>query len=294
MTNDQFSVKRCCDCNALFLVPFPSRKEIKRFYPQNYYSYDVNEPKGFFEKLKEKIIKSKMGGKSNLNFFDKFLLLVFQSKFSGLPLYKLENGKFLDIGCGNGKNLKLMAEYGWDTYGIELDGNAVANAKSQGLKVEQSSLEDADFHAIKFDSIRIWHVFEHLTEPQNAIKKLKELLSDNGEILMAVPNTRSIARKIFNKYWYGLDVPRHVIGYSPKTLKYLVHLHGLRITEIKYASCGSFLGSISNFLRQKFSYKGNLINNIFFVFMLSPIDFISDLFKVGDTIFLKIKKSELL
>lgn len=291
MVNDKFSIRHCHHCKALFISPFPSQKETEKYYPSSYYSYDVNESVGFFENLKKKIIKSKMENDFPLTLIEKVLVFIFQGKFSGIPLYRRESGKFLDIGCGNGKNLKVLKKYGWDAYGIELDKRAVEYARRQGLQVENSSIEEADFYGTKFDCIRIWHVFEHLTDPQTAIQKIRELLSDDGEILMAVPNAQSVACAIFGKYWYGLDVPRHVVSYSPRTLRYLAEKNGLEITEIRYASCGSFVGSISNFFRRKAGYTGNLINNMALILLFSPFDFMSDLFHRGDTIFIKMKRN---
>lgn len=291
MVENKFTVYKCQSCFAVFLSPFPTQEETGKFYPKNYYSYDTAEPDGFFENLKKKIIESKMDAGVAMNWKERLLVFIFQNKFSGIPLYRKDNGKFLDIGCGSGKNLNLLNRYGWDTYGIELDANAVQYAKSQGLKVEKSFIETADFGGIKFDSIRIWHVFEHLTDPQKATEKLKGWLADDGEILMALPNAKSWARMVFGRYWYGLDVPRHVISYSPETLSFLMEKNGLKISELKYSSCGSFVGSISNFFRRECGYQGNLVNNIFLIFLFAPFDYLSDIFKRGDTIFLKIQKN---
>lgn len=291
MTDNKFTLLKCENCSALYILPFPTQKETETFYPKNYYSYEVITEEGFFEKLKRKIIQSKVGDKSKLTIFDRILITIFQSKFSGVPLYRKEKGKFLDIGCGTGKNLSLVKEYGWEVYGLELDERAVLYAQSKGLNVNQDSLESFDSKDMKFDCIRIWHVFEHLTDPHVALEKMRMLLTSEGEILMAVPNAMSFARIIFGRYWYGLDVPRHVIHYSPQSLRVLCKYHNLQITNIRYASCGSFIASISNFLRREFGYQGNLINNTFLVFLFSPLDYMSDLFHMGDTIFLKIRKN---
>jgi 2-polyprenyl-3-methyl-5-hydroxy-6-metoxy-1,4-benzoquinol methylase len=289
-TNKEFHIFECVICKALFLKPFPTKEQTFAFYPTHYYSYSADDNVGFFEKVKQIIIKSKMEPQKKLSLYESILITLFKNKFSGIPLYKKRNAAFLDIGCGNGSNLKLLNKYGWKTYGIELDKNAVKHAKKQGLNVTQKSLEDASFKGVKFDCIRIWHVFEHLTDPHLAMKKLSSLLKDNGEILMAVPNTDSFARKLFGTYWYGLDVPRHVINYSPHTLTYLCAQYDLRITEVRYASVGAYIASISHFLRKNFGFTSNLINNLFLVFLTAPLDFASDLLGKGDTIFLKIKK----
>lgn len=290
MVNDKFSVFSCRDCGAMFVEPFPSRKKTSEYYPKNYYSYDTSSYQGFFENLKKKIVKYHTEPEAKFSFFDKLLIMIFKNKFSGVPLYKKENGKFLDIGCGSGVNLKTTREYGWEAHGIELDEKAVEYAKSQGLNVQRASLEEAQFFGNKFDCIRIWHVFEHLTDPNGVMKKISEILNDDGEILMAVPNTDSFPRILFGTYWYGLDVPRHVINYCPKALRYLCKKNDLKIEKIFCASCGSYVGSFSNFLRKKFGYNGNLINNLFLIALFSPLDFLSDFLKKGDTIFLTIKK----
>jgi 2-polyprenyl-3-methyl-5-hydroxy-6-metoxy-1,4-benzoquinol methylase len=290
MVEDEFSILSCQNCRAMFIDPFPSRERTNDFYPKNYYSYETSEPKGFFEDVKKKIIKFHTDPDAKLGFFDKFLVMLFKSKFSGMPLYKKEGGRFLDIGCGNGTNLRIVKTYGWEAYGIELDKNAVEFAKKQGLNVEQAGLEEADLSGKKFDCIRIWHVFEHLTEPNGAMAKLSGLLNENGEILMAVPNSDSLPRRLFKTYWYALDAPRHVINYCPKTLRYLCRKNNLKIEKIVYASCGSYVGSFSNFFRRNFGYSGNLINNLFLIALFSPLDFLSDFLKKGDTIFVTIKK----
>ncbi|MFM5945211.1 MAG: class I SAM-dependent methyltransferase, partial [Dolichospermum sp.] len=50
------------------------------------------------------------------------------------------HGKLLDVGCGNGSFLNLMKDLGWQTFGIELDPEAVKAAKSNELNVFQCSI----------------------------------------------------------------------------------------------------------------------------------------------------------
>lgn len=297
IVKDKFSIYKCSNCRASFIFPFPNQEETEKFYPNNYYSYkpkdEAKKNEGFFTRIKNNIIKHYMEPGYKFGFFDKLMILLFKGKFSGIPIYKKRNGTFLDIGCGPGNNLEILNRYGWDTYGIEIDERIVEYAKRRNLNVRKDSVESADFPSKKFDCIRIWHVFEHLINPHIALEKISQFLKDDGEILMAVPNGDSFASKFFGKYWYGLDVPRHVITYNPYTLNYLFEKYNLKCESIKYASCGSFIGSISNFFKSRFNFNGNLINNIFLVILFSPLDFISDKLNKGDTIFLKVvKKNE--
>lgn len=287
-TNDDFKVFYCAKCKALFLNPLPSEKEIATFYPKTYYSYKSNQT-SFFTRLKDDIIKNYFEPDRKISLKDKIMVKIFKNKFAGLPFYRKKNGRFLDVGCGSGENLKILNKYGWDTFGIEIDSKAIKKARKQKLNVQCTTLENLKTRG-KFDAIRIWHVFEHLKDPNAAILKLSNLLKKDGEILMAVPNTNSFGRIFFRQYWYNMDVPRHIINYSLETLNYLFGKHHLVCSELKYASAGVIPGSISNFLRGKFHYQKNLIDNIFLVFLFYPLDMISDLLKKGDIIFLKIKK----
>lgn len=39
-------------------------------------------------------------------------------------------GRLLELGCGNGNNARLFAEYGWSITGLDIDASALANARS--------------------------------------------------------------------------------------------------------------------------------------------------------------------
>ena len=288
ISDHEYPIFACDNCSAMFLNPFPSAEQTSQFYPKSYYSYETSHADGFFEKVRKNIVEYHLNPKNKLSLIDKFFVFIFRSKFSGIPLYKKKGGKFLDIGCGIGSNLKLLNSYGWETHGIEIDENAVKHARKNGLNVTKNTIENVDFGINKFDCIRLWHVLEHLTNPISALNKIKLQLSPNGEILIAVPNTNSFAKKLFRNYWYSLDTPRHVINYSSKTIQYLCQKNQLKISKIQYSSAASFLGGISHLLRSHLNFEGNLVNNYFLLILLSPLDFISDMLHQGDTIFVKI------
>lgn len=39
-------------------------------------------------------------------------------------------GRLLELGCGNGNNARLFTEYGWTVTGLDVDGQALANART--------------------------------------------------------------------------------------------------------------------------------------------------------------------
>jgi len=63
-----------------------------------------------------------MGG---LKYPDEFLVRHFFK--NGLHT---KTGRVLELGCGNGSNLSLYGHYGWDISGLDIDENAIRQAKS--------------------------------------------------------------------------------------------------------------------------------------------------------------------
>ena len=64
-------------------------------------------------------------------------ICAFKQKISG-------KGKILDIGCGYGHFIKIMENYGWTASGIEPSSRTIRYAKSKGLNVFETTIEDAD------------------------------------------------------------------------------------------------------------------------------------------------------
>ena len=292
-TKKKFNLFICQICGAVFLNPQPGERELANFYPKNYYSYASYNKNSFLTRLREALIDISFGNSQKYGVFLKTVALILKPKFKNiLPLYYKKNGKFLDVGCGNGENLAILKKHGWQTYGIEIDKQAVKQAQKRGLNVRYTSLEKAEFGKLKFDCIRMWHVLEHLPNPHLALRKLRHLLKNGGIIYLAIPNTNSLMAKIFGRYWNGYEIPRHLINYSIQNLKLLLKEHKFEVVYLKYASTAGLIGSLSDYLNIKFNKKFIFSNNLFLVVLIYPLDFLTDLLKTGDTIYLKIKKAQ--
>ena len=75
------------------------------------------------------------------------------------------------------------------------------------------------FEDEEFDYILASHVVEHLDDPVKAIKELKRILKDNGELCVVVPHYT-------NPMSYS---PRHKTYYSFKTINHI--FEGMKIKE---------------------------------------------------------------
>ena len=94
----------------------------------------------------------------------------------------------LEIGCGNGGNLPLLADYG-RVFAVETDDAARVRASQRGIaKVEIGWLPDKmPFHNKRFDLITALDVIEHIEDDGKVMLALRQLLAPNGLLVMTAP-----------------------------------------------------------------------------------------------------------
>jgi len=212
---EQFRLVRCNNCSLIYLNPRPALASIPMIYPPTYGYY---KPTG--------------GGLRRIlrNIYYKIVL--------PYPyLDRLKPGTILDVGCATGAtnypfgengSLRQLKEAGWDAHGVELDERAAEIGRSYGIKIHVGRLTDfvADH---RFDVIRFNHVLEHSVSPSQDLAAAAALLAEGGRVIISGPNIASAAFYLFQKYWSGLDLPRHFYHYTPETLLELCKKQGLRM-----------------------------------------------------------------
>lgn len=102
------------------------------------------------------------------------------------PLLTLEDlrGKTVaEIGCGNGRFLKSMAQYAAKVIGIE-PGDGVDNARSWNRDVDNVEVLRADVYALPplppLDHVFSIGVVHHLPDPRRALENMRGLLKPGG------------------------------------------------------------------------------------------------------------------
>ena len=249
LTPGIFGVHHCESCDAYFIQPWLSAAELARYYPQEYGRYrhgdSLNQKN--YQGWQRFILENYYGypardGRST-NGLKRALAwaLSFVTAKEVMPYHGA--GKILDIGCGGGGYLYRLKQWGWDTYGVEPSEIGVKQARTLGLNVAHGMVEDAHFESDFFDVIRLSNVVEHLPQPKETFREIQRILKPQGIVYLTVPNTRSLVFWLFRKNWYALDAPRHVISYSPKTLRRLAEATGFMVAAQNY-SAGPF-----NFVR---------------------------------------------
>ena len=99
--------------------------------------------------------------------------------------------RVLDIGCGHGLVGKRLKEArGIEVVGIEVNPTASEEAKKYLDKVYTIDIETVkpDLGHEYFDCIIFGDVLEHLINPWQVVKEMKEFLAPGGYVIISLPN----------------------------------------------------------------------------------------------------------
>ena len=278
-----FNIVKCRRCGLAYINPRPSQKEMHSFYHDDYYPKFV--PSGRTFSGAKKIIMETYFGYGRYNLFKKLFFLplyFFRSLFlnRGAGVNFVRNGKFLDVGFGDGSLLYEYKSLGFDAYGTEVSGYAVRNARRLGLKVFKGELRDVRFKGNYFDVVYLSHVLEHVHDPLSVLVEIRRILKKRGVAVIVLPNFGSLEARILKGNWdAGLEIPRHLYHFSPRTVKKIALRAGFKKIRVDYLPLQTTLaGSLSHILKKK-GIKANIFNRYVLIFLVLPITFMLSIFR---------------
>ncbi len=144
------------------------------------------------------------------------------------PKSKIQNPKILDVGCGTGANLEMLANFG-TAEGVDVSDDALEFCKAKGLKAHKGLAEKLPFEDESFDFVTALDVVEHLDDDIAGLKEMNRVLKKDGKTLIFVP--------AFMWLW-GVqdDISNHRIRYTKKQIVERLNKAGFEIERATYAN----------------------------------------------------------
>ena len=144
------------------------------------------------------------------------------------------NPRILDVGCGTGANLKMLAGYG-SAEGVDISPQAVEFCRERGLdSVKLGAAEQLPYENESFEIVTALDVIEHLDDDVAGLREMRRVLRHDGRVLLFVP--------AFMFLW-GVqdDVSNHRRRYTLPSLVKAVEAAGFAIEWSSYANISFFL-----------------------------------------------------
>ncbi|HEX3251481.1 MAG TPA: methyltransferase domain-containing protein [Pyrinomonadaceae bacterium] len=146
----------------------------------------------------------------------------------------LNNPRILDVGCGTGANLKMLAGLG-RAEGVDISPQAVEFCRERGLdSVKLGAVEELPYENDSFDLVTALDVIEHLDDDVAGLREMRRVLRPEGRLLLFVP--------AFMFLW-GVqdDVSNHRRRYTLPSLLKAVEAAGFSVEWSSYANISFFL-----------------------------------------------------
>lgn len=210
-------IVRCRDCGLLSLENFPGARERESCYQESYYSAGK--------------------GERFLPPFEWALGLLKRLRAQAILRRAKRTGTILDVGCGRGDLLEIFRDLGWRAVGTQISRTAAEAAwKRRGVDVRVGELPELDLSGPPFDAIAFFHVLEHLERPAEYLLRARDLLADDGLLVVEVPNCGSLGFRILGLRHFCIDYPHHLIFFTPPSLRALLGRCGFQVEKESHYS----------------------------------------------------------
>jgi SAM-dependent methyltransferase len=216
---DTFLAVRCADCGTIFLNPRPSPVDEARIYPPSYHAFAFSPRKfGLIFTIRRRLEARRL-----------------LKWCRGLPA----DARILDVGCGDGFHLRLLADFGaksWHLEGVDRSSTAIEAAASQGLNAHCGDVRELDLPEASFDLVLLIMTIEHVADPAGMLDAVAQLLRPGGRVVIVTDNTASPSFRWFRRrYWGGYHFPRHFYLFDAMSLKRLADKSGLECAQARTA-----------------------------------------------------------
>jgi len=228
-TRDEFAYQQCDDCGCLQISEIPDN--IAKYYPENYYSFDGSQKRKRW--LRDFVRKYRSLYAINHQGWLGAFLCALKAPASIFQVYgrvglTTENS-ILDVGGGGGGHVQTLHTLGF-TRAIAIDPFIASDLTIAGhLVAKKADVFEMDG---TFDLITFHHSFEHMERQREVLEKARNMLTENGKILIRIPTVNSEAFDKYGANWSDLDAPRHFYLHSHKSIAVLVESVGLRVDDL--------------------------------------------------------------
>lgn len=139
-------------------------------------------------------------------------------------------GTLLDVGAGSGILVETALAAGYKAEGIEPSNSLQRQAASLDLPVHTGVLPDQNVRG-PYDIVTLIDVIEHVSNPVELMKYIRDVMADDGICVVATPDVGSLAARLMGVRWWHYRIA-HIGYFNHKTLSHAFNRASLHLTEL--------------------------------------------------------------
>jgi SAM-dependent methyltransferase len=152
-------------------------------------------------------------------------------RLSALRKQVARRSRILEIGVRDG-SFGVAAAREYEYVGIDRAAATTRAARSKGLEVYCATLNGFVNTGPAFDAITLFHVFENMADPHDALARMKDLLKPGGAVLLTTFDTEGLLYLISERIRMAHNFRTHLILYSRSALIELLEHSGFEIVSV--------------------------------------------------------------
>lgn len=216
----QFRVVRCARCALVYLNPRVHPDDLNRFYDADYLPHRGDSAWGRYAAF----------AAQGQRLTDRARVRLVRRAVAIGP-----GSRVLDLGCGRPTFLETLSRAtGATGTGLDISDagwrDDPARWRRAGLELHRGALHELPIEG-PFDLITMWHALEHDYTPLEALRRLRDLVSPHGALVIEVPDHDSLTRRLHGPCWAGYHTPRHTAMYTPATLRAMLEIAGWQVAR---------------------------------------------------------------
>ncbi|MCH9688719.1 MAG: class I SAM-dependent methyltransferase [Deltaproteobacteria bacterium] len=248
----------CDGCGLVTHDPPITYEDIGELYPDTYHAYGGgSKGRGLYWKLRKALAS-----------------FTLRKVLPRIP----QGGAMLEVGCGNGSFLRLVAEARPD---IELHGVDIVDTGIEGIPnftFHQGQLEKVELPGRQMDLVYFSNLIEHVPDPVVFLRKCGDLLRPGGCVYGNTPDHLSVDRYLFGKHWAGYHYPRHTFLFSHENMGQILQKAGLVDPTLK-GSYAFWSLSLRNMLMELPGTKKRGLGHAAITLGMLPLDLLINVFR---------------
>jgi SAM-dependent methyltransferase len=139
--------------------------------------------------------------------------------------------RVLEIGVRDG-SFGMAAAREYEYVGIDSAPTVARHARGRGLEVYCATLSNFVNTGPAFDAIALFHVFENMADPHDALGRMKDLMKPGGVLLLTTFDTEGLIYLFTERKRLPQNFRTHLILYSRSALIELLEHSGFEIAQI--------------------------------------------------------------